>query len=860
MTTGNAASTRLVRRHEPLVGRRQQHSVTMDPVDIPPRRHSLRPPTSRLEDQPPRGWNNLSSELQPQDHRPGNAIETPRPTMTRATTLDAPTYLKYMPPPLSPRRLLPSKPQPQAPPPPRLAAAQSTQAPNESPDRRHVRQATSESTSWLDTIDESGGSSRSSVHSRTSSIGLRRKRIRAASGATEAAFDAALDAAVEAAYDDGFEPANDDYYDPDDIPDVPYDEDEPAISIPQPRQNIELAKERVREAQREAAIAAAKDRERKRFEGGVGTRDSIDSGVSDDEADEEERMLEEMTRGYVLDSDYNIQSKSALPRQSDSSGFSGRTWGSSIGSNPTSAGTSMSMAAGAPALPSLPAELQGKQMPPPAHPPPSGALPNLPHPISTGSPVKAPSAPLPGSRGGIPGVRERRLSGIKAPQLKIETNPKMLSTPVAPAPKTQPPPVPMPLSTSTMTEPPKSAFAIPESYQILPSGLTESPASTIAPQSSTRKGSSPYPGDTTSNTFPPMPGLYKVTTGNSEDSVPPMPDSPARLTNKGSAGPGTLRKNFSSSSLKKMLTVSGPEIPEAASSASSSSKQRRVAAAAIPSMPTPKSANFMIDAIPSGGIHLFDIDIHSPISPGTPNPMAANAPLPLEPCPESTLLRPFWFLRCIYQSVTHPRGGYISNRLFLPRDIWKVTNVKLKSVDEKVSSCDLLTATLLKLAKVDTFDANAVLEEMQCLESIMEQSQAVLSKKLGGEVGVGNAAWLSKNSNASGETAGNGDVFGGKSGNMSTKSYLASWRKKMSKTNSAGLGLGGATAQHGNKEGQKEVQMMRSVPMTDSPNTRFSRRDLSQVQYIGPHAHYMGALARLCEAAQILGKILRGCE
>ncbi|KAL8669064.1 MAG: hypothetical protein Q9168_006334, partial [Polycauliona sp. 1 TL-2023] len=844
----------------PSLNTRPHLDTTKTPTEIPPRRHSLRPPASRLEDQPLQSRNNQRNELQQQeDQQPWAAVQYHRPTMTRATTLDAPRTNKDMPPPLSPRRLPSSNHRQEGSGPDPPVASKPTQPRHEHAERKHSRQETTESTSWLDTIDESGGSSASSVHSRTSSIGVRRKRIRAASGATEAEFDAALDAAVEAAYDDGFEPANDDYYDPEDIPDAPpYTPDEPPTSVSDARHNVELAKERVREVEREAAIAKAKNREKTRLQENKDVRDSIGSGLSDEEADDEERMLEEMTRGYILDSDYNVQSKSALPRQSDSSGFSGRTWGSSIGSNPTSAGTSMSMAAGAPALPSLPPELQAKQMPPPAYPPPSGALPNLPHPIRSGSPVKASAGQPPGSRSNNAGVRERRLSGIKAPQLKIETGARMLAAPIAPAPLTQPPPLAVPLSTSTMTEAPKSAFAVSEPQRGLPTESAQSSAITSTTQASTRKGSSPYPGDTTPNTFPQMPALHKVTTGDSEDSVPSVPDSPAPLTSKGSAGPGTLRKNFSSSSLKKMLTVSNSDVTEAGPS---TAKLRRAQTAAIPSMPTPKGANFMIDSIPSGGIHLFESDIHSPASPGTPNPMAANAPLPLEPCPGSTLLRPFWFLRCIFQSVTHPRGGYISTRLFVPRDIWKVTNVKLKSVDEKVSSCDLLTATLLKLAKVDTFDANAVLEEMQFLETIMEQSQVVLSKKLGSEVGVGNIAWLAKGSGTSGDTMGNGDVFGGKTINNSTKSYLSSWRKKMSKTSSTAPGFTGATASNNNsRDGNKEVPLMSSVPMTATQKPRFAHRDVSQIQYIGPHAHYMGALARLCDAAQILDQIARGVE
>ncbi|KAL8949389.1 MAG: hypothetical protein Q9222_004489 [Ikaeria aurantiellina] len=863
ITIGNATAARLTGD-----GSFMGHSPSaMAPVEIPPRRHSLRPPASRLDRQPAHNWDDLRPGLQPQDRQPWSTSGLQRPNITRAVTTEAPIYRRDVPPPLSPRRLPPSEPPKQAPPPPPLTAPTTKPATSDNSERRHhARQETAESTSWLDTIDESGGSSASSVHSRTSSIGLRRKRIRAASGATEAEFDAALDAAVEAAYDDGFEPAKDDedYYDPADIPDEPYLQDEPPSFAPNIRHNVELAKERVREAEREAVIATAKNREKQRLQAKAEARISVDSGLSDDNLDDDERMLEEMTRGYILDADYNSHSKSALPRQSDSSGFSGRTWGSSIGSNPTSAGTSFSMAAGAPALPSLPADLQAKPLPPPTHPPPSGALPHLPTSTSVGSPVKTANGTGSRSRNSNPGVRERRLSGIKAPQLKIETNAKVLSAPVAPAPKTQPPPVPVPLSTSTMTEPPKSAFAIPDSQQTLPNHTSYSPAFTIATQGSTRKGSSPFPGlgsaETTPNTFPTMPALHKVTSADSEDSVPSIPESPARLTSKGSAGPGTLRKNFSSSSLKKMLTVSVPE-PSEPGSFASTAKQRKVPSTAIPSLPPPKGANFMIEAIPSGGIHLFENDIHSPLSPGTPNPLAASPPIPLEPCPESTLLRPFWFLRCIYQTVTHPRGGYISTRLFVPRDIWKVTNVKLKSVDEKVSSCDLLTATLLKLAKVDTFDANAVLEEMQFLETIMEQSQTVLSKKLGAEVGVANATWLSKTSGAAGETMGNGDIFGSKMGSASTKSYLSSWRKKMSKNNTSTVaGFAAPTVTNQSKDGSKEAPAMSSLPMTTSEKPRFPRRDLSQVQYTGPHSHYMGALARLCDAAQILDQIARGVE
>jgi hypothetical protein len=84
------------------------------------------------------------------------------------------------------------------------------------------------------------------VHS-LSPGGVRRKHLRNTSGATEAEFDAALDAAVEAAYDDGFEPFDDESIAPDEL-------------VSTRLRNVELAKERVRQAEREAAIEAAKYR------------------------------------------------------------------------------------------------------------------------------------------------------------------------------------------------------------------------------------------------------------------------------------------------------------------------------------------------------------------------------------------------------------------------------------------------------------------------------------------------------------------------------------------------------------------------------------------------------------------------
>ena len=816
-------------------------------ASVPPRRQSLQTIPYRVEGRDVR----TSSRMQ--DQQPLRARYKGQETIDETHLyLSTAVYQECMPPPLSPRR-------PLSPPPSQENTTQSStdvsaqSAPDDDSNQSDsICQDNGEHTSWLNTINESSGSSASSVHSRRSSVGLRRKHIRAASGQTEAEFDAALDAAVEAAYDDGFEPDDEGDYDEQLTNDPEYHFEEPGV-LSEARRKIDLANEKVGEAEREAAILRAKERERERLQG---ARDSIDLEYNDEEAEEEERMLEEMTRDYIMDDEYDIQTKSALPRQSDSSGFSGRTWVSSYGSNPTSAGTSLSTVVEASVLPSMAAQLKENPLPPPLHPPPSSALP--PPPLSAspnisqqtnGTTVSPPSLV---SRNPSPGVRERRLSGMKRKPLKIETHAKHSDTSESEAPKVQPAPIaPQIISTPAAAEPAKAAVPVPDSQQLLPS-LAFNPVPSSATLPSGRKGSSPFPGsDTTDQTSSTASALTRVTSADSDNSLPSVPGSPARFASKAATG---LRKNFSSSSLRnKNLTVVVPETQDASSNASVSSmsstpKQQRVPSPAVPVLPTPMEAGFIIKGQSTGCPYLFDNDIHSPNTPGSPNPSANYAPLPLEPCPESALLRPFWFLRSVYQTIAHPRGGYISNRLFVPRDIWRVKNIKLKNVEEKVSSCDLLTAALLKLGKIDNLDANAVKDEMEFFETVMEQVHSNLSKKLGSDVGVQGATQLFKSFGAGDETA-YPEALAPKTTNASSKSYL-SWRKLRNK-NSSGPGLPPVNAA---RDGFKEAPTMKSIPMTSAANPKFPKRDVNQILCLGPNQSYMGALARLCDAAQVLGE------
>ena len=815
----------------------------LKPADIPPRRQSL----------VPFGTDKMVENIQSVLHQPSIvASYYPSQSEIKTSFLTVRDSMRpeYMPPPLSPKR-------PLSPP------LGSQLRPGQTSGTVHVasqliqhnRGLSTGSTSWLNTVDESGASSPSSLQSPTSSIPYGADNAQDSADSTEVDFELALDAAVDAAYDE---------------PEEGYNEPDGSASddiMPMARR-IALAKEMVREVERETARS-----EDHRLAQTMSSMNAVrqqredegdEADYLDEEAEEEERLLEEMTRGYIMDDfEFSIQSKSALPRKSDSSSnFSSRTHGSSTGSTTITTGTSLSTLAE-----SLPPP--AKQTLPPPHPPPAGALPTLPPPslptsqaatlASTPSNSRPLSfdKPIPG-----PGVRDRRLSGQNARQLKIETNTRRLS-----GASTTKPPAPPVLAPSI-----EAASIAQESDSVAPMPPAELDASTsaiVAPMLPLQIPlTSLHASDLVQNQSAATPASTLVEAQANEESgaaVPPPPPSPARFHGKPMPPPPTttIRKNFSSSSLRmRNMSVTAVETSDASPITPGSAsfplpkESSREAHPPAPTLPTPTSGGFALYGQGEGPSHIFDDPIHVSRTPGTPSLVRHNAPVPLEACPESFLLRPFWLMRCLYQTVAHPRGGYLSTRLFIPRDIWGVKNVKLKAVDEKISQCDLLTAALLKLAKVDTLDADAVLDEMQSFEVVMEQVRTALQKKLGNEVGVSGSAGLFKS--ASGPEEPQADPPVAKSSNVPGKSYLAGWRKLRSK--SSGAGINASSAPHSSKDTTKESITMSTLPMTAQPSSRLAKRNVQQMQGTGPNASYMGALARLFDAVQVIDQIARQVE
>lgn len=658
--------------------------------------------------------------------------------------------------------------------------------------------------SWLDPIDESGGSTggTSSLHSRGSS-GYRKDHIRGLSGNTEAEFDTALDAAIEAAYDEGYEPMEPTDYDS-------IDRTEEIVT--KALRKVEAARERVRQTEREAYPEEHQRQTTERR-----TKETSGGFYEDLSSDEEERLLEEMTRDYNIE-DF-ILNDDQKPTAITNAGQPLET--RSQNPRPLEKETEKSrvpnMRALAATVDRPPAQQQQHPVPKglqPSAPPPKQSLPDLP------LTRVASRAPSPGQT-----VRNRRLSGQNPKQLKIQT---------------------------TQLRPPAAT-----SFEDL-SSAKPTPVSEVAPEAKTMDR--PQTSRSTRKLTPPtveLPVSEPKVFGSPPHQRGQVDTEDSLAGRSGSPTVSKLRKNFSSSSLRSMksrnMSLSNLDDASDMSPGTPSSNHFGTGRApAIPALPTPLAASLreQMDSASPGSLYLFEDNIHLPATPGSPNPMALDPPVALEPCPNDVMLRPFWLMRCLYQTLAHPRGGYLSTKLFVPREVWKVKGVKLKNMEDKISNCDFLTAALLKLAKVDTCDADAVLEEMQSLEGILEQVQTTLSRKLGNDVGVQSSGILFKE--ASNVVDGDGAPPVPRTASVSGKSSSFSWRRLRSKNSNMSLGTAYNSRITG-VEGNKESATMPTLPMVPQPTSRPPKRDVSQTHFIGPNAHYMGSLARLFDAAQAIG-------
>ncbi|KAG9303823.1 hypothetical protein G9A89_018720 [Geosiphon pyriformis] len=99
-----------------------------------------------------------------------------------------------------------------------------------------------------------------------------------------------------------------------------------------------------------------------------------------------------------------------------------------------------------------------------------------------------------------------------------------------------------------------------------------------------------------------------------------------------------------------------------------------------------------------------------------------------DPPPIDVHLRPFWLMRILERTMT--TGGYLTKKLFVPNNMWVQANVKLASVEAKLSSCEIIYNCLLKLEKITMDDLDGLVKELDSIEPLFDGIQNNLARKL----------------------------------------------------------------------------------------------------------------------------------
>ncbi|KAF4547473.1 Hypothetical protein D9617_42g090600 [Elsinoe fawcettii] len=572
---------------------------------------------------------------------------------------------------------------------------------------------------------------------------------------------------------------------------------------------------------------------------------AYEEGYEPDHGDEEQQMMDDIAKDYMDDFNFNIKSKSSIPRESASTAYTRSTWQSSVGgADRNTAATSLSTLS----------EDSGPGAVFPRHQPQSSTSTVQ----TTDSTVNFPTGSFDANAtNGTSQILERRnrLSGQSLKPLTIET---------APSPQRRRAP-----STASRMTTNSQRELDPTPWE------TQPKPSEVTPWETQDKSAEVTPWETQA-----APGDFKPGRMGSlrkQDKDPWAANPSSAVSDSGSSQLGDvsspraryLRNQKSSVSLRETamgaMTPSESDYPTPTPTSATFSQHytRRndstshlsnrsgptVASSSVPPLP---------DASQQGGYYLFDTTLGRSIEQGlSSSPRTSkesSPPTPFEPCPDSALLRPFWLMRLIANTTTHPRGAYITTRLFMPHEAWLNRSAKLKNLEDKVAACDMLTAALARLGEVDTYDADAVLSELQQFEEIMERVQGMLVKKLGNEVGVNNAGDLFK-------AADKANMDSPPDGMKESKnSGKFSWRKLRGKPSVSSTSAG----TNPNKSGTTENTSMQTVPMTSftgvEKRTAHRREALRDAVFEGPHKDYMAAVAKLCEAAQVLDQVARQVE
>jgi len=74
--------------------------------------------------------------------------------------------------------------------------------------------------------------------------------------------------------------------------------------------------------------------------------------------------------------------------------------------------------------------------------------------------------------------------------------------------------------------------------------------------------------------------------------------------------------------------------------------------------------------------------------------------------PANVFFRPYWLMKIL--AVTMTRGGYMTPKLYVPKNVWFQLGAKFTAIETKFTSCETILIYLQKMKDMDMSDINMI--------------------------------------------------------------------------------------------------------------------------------------------------------
>ncbi|KAI7882762.1 hypothetical protein K492DRAFT_205943 [Lichtheimia hyalospora FSU 10163] len=208
-------------------------------------------------------------------------------------------------------------------------------------------------------------------------------------------------------------------------------------------------------------------------------------------------------------------------------------------------------------------------------------------------------------------------------------------------------------------------------------------------------------------------------------------------------------------------------------------------------------------------------------------------------------------------------GAYLTERLYVPKELWYQSNIRLPALDAKLAACELLIAGLERLALLDDVtDIPLAQKELCLLEQSLEHIRDTFARKLGimqqdnhDDGNNNNNPTSSNTTNNSNNNNNTHSIPSSPSSSTSitaTKSSLSSWSNKLSKSVERMKLESSRTLDH--QYIQTLINLLSSTQILDAWHTQYS-----EILRCEPsEEHYLPLLVKVETVTETMQKIVCG--